>query len=151
MTEESADTGDPKPTELRCPFCLKMNRLDMSRAADRPKCGSCGKPFLLDRPFKVAGDDLDYVVQHAGIPVMVDFYADWCGPCRMMAPTLDEFAAGHVGEVLVAKVDTDASPAISQKYGIQGIPTMIFFRDGTEAARQVGVSTQETLKDMLRE
>jgi len=101
--------SERRNVELRCAFCGKRNRLDMTRAADRPRCGECEKPFLLDRPVKVASEDLQTVVAGADVPVLVDFYADWCGPCKVMAPVLDELAAERIGSVLVAKLDTDRS------------------------------------------
>lgn len=123
---------------VRCGFCLTRNRIDAERAADRPKCGKCGRPILLDRPLKVDESDFDETVLGAGIPVLVDFYADWCGPCRMAAPILDEIAGAHVGGLLVAKVDSDRAPGLSQRYGVRSIPTLLVFRDGAEVDRLVG-------------
>lgn len=137
------------PATLRCPFCLTLNRVDVSRADERPRCGSCSRPFLLDRPIHVAGEDLDRLVQDTGAPVVVDFYADWCGPCKMMAPVLDEFARDHAGAVLVAKLDTDRSPDVSGRLGIRGIPTLILFREGREVARTTGAVPREGLEALL--
>lgn len=123
---------------LRCGFCLTRNRIDAARAAERPRCGKCGKPMLLDRPVKVTEEDFDTTVLGAGLPVLVDFYADWCAPCRMAAPILDEIAGEHVGRLVVAKVDADHAPELSRRYGIRGIPTLLLFRDGAEADRLVG-------------
>lgn len=149
MTDRS-ETGERRLT-LRCAFCLKLNRLDMDRAADRPKCGDCGRPFLLDRPVKIVGDDLERVVREADVPVMVDFYADWCGPCKIMAPVLDELAADRVGEILVGKLDTDAYPQVSASMEIRGIPTLILFRGGVEVMRQTGAVPRSALDQMLDE
>ena len=146
-----ATTADRRSVNLRCAFCLKLNRLDMDRADDRPTCGECGRPFLLDRPVKISGDDLDRVVSDADIPVLVDFYADWCGPCKVMAPVLDELAADRIGEILVAKLDTDAYPQVSARLGIRGIPTLILFRAGSEVARQTGALPRSALDSMLQE
>jgi len=134
---------------LRCAFCLKLNRVDVDRAVDRPVCGECGRPFLLDRPVKIGGDDLERLVGEADVPVLVDFYADWCGPCKVMAPVLDELAADHVGKLLVAKLDTDASPQVSASLGIRGIPTLILYRDGSEVARETGAVPRSALDQML--
>jgi len=147
MSDETVAGG--RKATLRCAFCLKLNRVDMERAVDRPVCGDCGRPFLLDRPLKVSGDDLDRLVREAGVPVLVDFFADWCGPCKIMAPVLDELAADHVGELLVAKLDTDASPQVSAALGIRGIPTLILYRSGAEVARQTGAVPRSTLDEML--
>ena len=147
MSDETVAGG--RRATLRCAFCLKLNRVDMERAVDRPVCGDCGRPFLLDRPLKVSGDDLDRLVREAGVPVLVDFFADWCGPCKIMAPVLDELAADHVGELLVAKLDTDASPQVSAALGIRGIPTLILYRSGAEVARQTGAVPRSTLDEML--
>lgn len=131
-------TEAKSPVTIRCVFCDKLNRVDMTRAASRPTCGECGKPMLLDRPVKVAQDDFDKTVLGAGVPVLVDFYADWCGPCRMVAPFVDEIAQKNVGRMLVAKVDTDRAPDVAMRYGIRSIPTLIVFQNGAELERSVG-------------
>ena len=142
---ESKMTG----ATLRCPFCLKLNRVAVDRADDRPKCGSCGRPLLLDRPVKVQGEDFERLINDAEVDVLVDFYAAWCGPCKIMAPVLDEFAHEHSGQLLVAKLDTDANPQISQRLGIRGIPTLILFRDGKEQERKTGAVPRQQLEEMI--
>lgn len=131
-------SGNKSPITLRCAFCDTKNRVDFSRAADRPSCGECGKPMLLDRPIKVRQEDFDDTVLQASVPVLVDFYADWCGPCKMVAPLVDELASEHMGKMLVAKVDTDRAPEVAAKYDIKSIPTLIIFRDGVEVERSMG-------------
>jgi thioredoxin 2 len=121
----------------------------MSRAADRPKCGSCERPMLLDRPVKVTDEDFDRLIGHTEVPVLVDFYADWCGPCKMMAPALDDLARERVGEILVLKLDTDANPATSRRFGIRSIPTLVLFRGGAEVNRAVGAITAHELGALL--
>ncbi|MEJ2481899.1 MAG: thioredoxin [Gemmatimonadota bacterium] len=149
MTDSAMETEEARSATLRCAFCLKLNRVDVGRAEDRPKCGECGKPFLLDRPVKIAGDDLGRVVSDSEVPVLVDFYADWCGPCKIMAPVLDEFAADHAGKILVGKLDTEAAPAVSAKLGIRGIPTLILFADGKEIERQTGAVARSGLDQLV--
>ncbi len=149
MAEQTTAPG--RRVTLRCQFCLTLNRVDMNRAADRPKCGECGKPILLDRPVKVTDEDLPQLVRDAEMPVLVDFYADWCGPCKIMAPVLDDIARARTGELLVAKLNTDQSPSSSQQYGIRGIPTLILFRDGQEAARRTGAIPREEIEALINE
>ena len=149
MTDNAKTDLESRSATLRCSFCLKLNSVDVGRASDRPKCGQCGRPFLLDRPVKIAGDDLERVVADADVPVLVDFYADWCGPCKIMAPVLDSFAADHTGEILVGKVDTEAAPEVSARYGIRGIPTLILYRDGTEVGRQTGAVARPGLDQLV--
>jgi len=143
-----ADARAGKVT-VTCQFCLTLNRVDLNRAEQRPKCGECGKPILLDRPVRVTDDDIQSVISGADVPVVVDFYADWCAPCKVIAPVLDEFAQAHQGEVLVARLDTDHSPMTAQQLGIRGIPTLIVFKGGQEAARRTGVVSREELESLL--
>lgn len=141
-------TMDKKAT-LRCQFCASWNSVDVTRAADRPKCGKCGKPMLLDRPIHLDDDSFARTIAESTVPVLVDFYADWCGPCKVMAPAVDQLAANYTGKALVAKLDTDASQKTSISFNIRGIPTSIVFDEGKEVARQSGAVPYATLEAML--
>lgn len=147
MTEHTQ--RESRKVTVGCQFCLTLNRVDVSRLEARPKCGECGRPMLLDRPVKITGDNLPHLIKDAEVPIVVDFYADWCGPCKVMAPVLDDFAHAHIGEVLVAKLDTDLNPQAIARYGIRGIPTLIVFRDGQEVARRAGAIPRGELEGLL--
>jgi thioredoxin 2 len=137
---------DAKPVTVRCAFCGQLSRVDLAKLANGPRCHECRRPFLLDRPVKATSTDFDETIATASVPVVVDFYADWCGPCKMMAPTLDEFAADRAGSVLVLKVDTDRDSGLSGRFGIRGIPTLIAFAGGKEIGRHVGMADRATLE-----
>ena len=144
------ETIAEKKLTLRCQFCETWNRIDASRAGDRPKCGKCGTPMVLDRPVKLDDETFARTVEESQVPVLVDFYADWCGPCKMMAPFVDELAAQYQGVALIAKVDTDHSQQATAPFGIRGIPTTIVFKDGKEVARQVGAVPKAGLEQLLK-
>ncbi|MEO8576050.1 MAG: thioredoxin [Gemmatimonadales bacterium] len=148
-TTAPADTAPDTKATLRCQFCQSWNRIDVSRAADRPKCGKCGKPMLLDRPIKLDDETFQRTISESQVPVLVDFYADWCGPCKMMAPAVDQLASRYSGKAIVAKLDTDQAQQIAQSFQIRGIPTTIVFRGGKETARQSGAVPYGTLASML--
>lgn len=137
------------PAVLPCAACGKLNRVDLARVDARPACGSCRAALVLDAPMVLTEANFDTVVAQSAVPVMVDFYADWCGPCRMMAPVFADFAKRQRGRVLVAKVDTDANPALSTRFGIRSIPTLNVMRDGKEVARQVGAVPMAVLEQMI--
>jgi thioredoxin 2 len=141
-------TQPTRPVIVQCPFCSVSNRVDLARLSAGPKCAKCGKPLRLDRPQKVTDRDFDRTISGSSVPVVVDFYADWCGPCRVMAPTLDEFARQRAGEALVLKLDTDTNPMTASKYGIRGIPTLIAFQQGQERGRHVGVADMKVLEGL---
>lgn len=134
---------------IRCQFCGSWNKVDVTRAADRPKCGKCGKPMLLDRPLHLDDESFARMIAESEVPVFVDFYADWCGPCKMMAPAVDQLAAAYSGRAIVAKLNTDQAPTTSMSFNIRGIPTSIVFVDGKEMVRQSGALPYAALAAML--
>ena len=138
-----------KHATVACPFCATLNRVDLTRIANRPKCGSCGRPILLDRPIAVTDATLDGVLKGTDVPVVMDGYADWCGPCKIMAPILDDFARQRQGDVLVVKLDTDRNPTTTRRFNIRAIPTLIVFRHGSEMARRAGVIPRQELDALL--
>lgn len=105
--------------------------------------------MLLDRPVKLDDDSFTRTIADSDIPVLVDFYADWCGPCKMMAPSVDKLAADYSGRAIVAKLDTDAAQRTAQSFQIRGIPTSIVFLKGKEVARQTGAVPYATLASMI--
>ena len=142
--------ADAPRLTVRCQFCGTWNRVRADRVADRPKCGECAKPMLLDRPIKLDDESFDRTVRESEVPILVDFYADWCGPCKMMAPAVDQLAAAYQGRALVAKLDTDRAQRTAGGFQIRGIPTVIVFRGGKEAARQTGAVPYPALEQLVK-
>ena len=148
-TAKESSTQAPHVT-LPCAACGRWNRIAAKRMTDGPKCGVCAAPLNLDHPVLLTDATFDRVIAETTLPVLVDFYADWCGPCRMMAPAVDELARSSAGSILVAKLDTDAAQRVAARFQIRGIPTVIAFRNGREERRQSGVMTLAALREMVR-
>jgi thioredoxin 2 len=142
-------TREAPHVTLPCPACGRWNRVAAGRISDGPKCGVCAAPLHLDHPVLLSDATFDRVIAETTLPVLVDFYADWCGPCRMMAPAVDELARGSAGKALVAKLDTEAAQRTAARFQIRGIPTVIVFRNGREVRRESGVMTLSGLRGML--
>ena len=143
-------TNSTKNVVVRCGTCGTLNRVDLARLSDKPKCSRCANALPLDRPLIATDADFQKFLEGAVVPVLVDFYADWCGPCKAMAPMLDAYARQHAGNVLVLKLDTDANPMTARRYNIGSIPTLIVYRNGKEWKRQVGVASKSVLEDLLK-
>ncbi len=143
------DTTTSRKATVACSSCGRLNRVDLARATAGPKCGACGRPIALDHPLPLSDATFDRVVGGSDVPVLVDFYADWCGPCKIMAPVLDSVAQARAGSVLVAKLDTDRNPAVARRFQIASIPTLIVFRGGREVGRELGAIPRPRLEALL--
>ena len=123
-----------------CPSCSAPNRIPPARLGDSAKCGRCkGALGRLAEPINIGNEaDFDALIAGAKLPVLVDYWAEWCGPCRMVAPEVKKLAQSHAGRLLVAKVDTESLPGVARRFQITGIPTLMLFRDGQEAKRVSG-------------
>lgn len=134
---------------VRCTTCSTLNRVNLARIGDRPKCSRCANALPLDTPLVATDADFARFIEAATVPVVVDFYADWCGPCKAMAPILENFAKQQAGRTLVLKLDTDRNPVTAERFRIASIPTLVVFRNGREWKRQVGVANREALERMV--
>ena len=150
-TTNTTGTATAKRVTLQCQFCMTWNRVDATRVTDRPKCGKCARPMLLDRPVLLTEETFDRTISDSEVPVLVDFYAYWCQPCKMMAPFVDEVAAAYQGRALVAKLNTDLARRTSDGLGIRGIPTVIVYKAGREVARHTGAVRRPELEGLLKQ
>ncbi|MBX3636066.1 MAG: thioredoxin TrxC [Rubrivivax sp.] len=129
---------DRSAPHIVCVHCGATNRVPADRLADDPACGRCGRPVLAGTPADLDEAGFDRVVAHTDLPVLVDFWAPWCGPCRTMAPAFAQAAAQLKGRALLVKVNSDDHPRLAGRFGIRGIPTLIRLQGGRETARQSG-------------
>lgn len=131
--------------QLVCPNCLTKNRVPDERLQDSPVCGKCGESLMPPEPIKLDDASFSRFIEGSDLPVVVDFWADWCGPCKMMAPQFSA-AAQKMRTLRFAKVDTEASPQASVRFRIRSIPTMVLFKGGQEIARTSGAMSASEIE-----
>lgn len=138
-----------EPIHVICPHCDKTNRLPAQRAAEQPDCGACGRPLFDGHPVELDEARFDDYLRRTNLPVVVDFWASWCGPCRIMAPQFEQAAKKLASRVQFVKVDSDANPHLSQRYQIRSIPTLALFRNGQEIRRTAGAMSAAQIEAWL--
>jgi thioredoxin 2 len=135
--------------QIVCPQCTAVNRVPSDRPAEKAKCGACHGALFSGRPVDASAESFATHVRRNDIPVVADFWAEWCGPCKVMAPVFERVAAELEPAVRFLKVDTEAEQQLAQQYNIRSIPTVMLFRNGQVVAQRAGASDARTLRDWI--
>ena len=138
------------PLIVVCPHCHAQNRVPADRLADGGTCGRCKQRLFMGHPVALTSADFDRHIAQSDLPVVVDFWAPWCGPCRMMAPAFEQASRLLEPDVRLAKVNTEQEPELASRHGIRSIPTLAIFRHGREIARQAGAMETSALVAWIR-
>lgn len=137
-------------THIGCARCGATNRVPTERLGDNPVCGRCGAALLDGQPVELTDLNFDTVARATDLPLVIDFWAVWCGPCRMMAPQFERAAAALKGQALFVKINSDDNPELASRFGIRSIPTLLKLQGGRELARLAGARSAEQIVAWVR-
>jgi len=132
-----------------CPHCLSVNNIPQKDSYKKANCGKCKKSLLDTKPVDLKDSTFDEVIVNSDIPVFVDFWAPWCGPCKMFGPTFEKVAQNYPVKALFVKVNTESEQSVGARFGIRSIPTMIVFKDGKEVHRVSGALDENSLNQLV--
>jgi thioredoxin 2 len=144
-------TMSEEAPHIVCPACEAVNRVPAGKDASAAKCGRCHRPLFTGKPVSAAAKNFARLIGANDIPVVVDFWAEWCGPCKMMAPIFEQVAAELEPRIRFLKVDTEAEQALAAQYNIRSIPTLMLFRKGAVIAQRAGATNAPGLRNWLRQ
>ena len=130
-----------------CPHCIAVNRIPSTRLSDKPKCGKCKNSLFTGHPVELTDQSFSKFINNSDVPVVVDFWAEWCGPCKMMAPAFAEASGQLEPNIILAKLNTEVAQQTAAQFGIRSIPSIIMFKNGKEVSRQAGaLNTQQIVQ-----